>query len=117
MVGEFDKQGSRTLNCGMKWSCPAKPPASAFSLDIAGNKFCPLAATGFSRACPQAGGQADCALPLAVFGDKSRLYMRSGISMPSRPMPKRTTLATFCERTKRNACFLASVSRKMLKSW
>ena len=46
-----------------------------------------------------------------------RAYMRSGISMPSRHMPVRTTLATLSESTSLKACFLASGSRRMLKSW
>lgn len=44
-------------------------------------------------------------------------YMRSGISMPSRLMPRRTTLATLAESTRRKSFLSASSSRRMLKSW
>ena len=46
-----------------------------------------------------------------------RAYMRSGISMPSSPMPVRTTLATFSLSTRRKARRSAFSSRRMLKSW
>ena len=47
----------------------------------------------------------------------SSVYMRSGISMPRSSMPRRTTLATLRERTRRKLRLAASSSRRIWNSW
>ena len=45
------------------------------------------------------------------------VYIRSGISMPSSPIPSCATFATFFDSTSLNTCFCASSSFRMWKSW
>lgn len=44
-------------------------------------------------------------------------YILSGTSIPNNPMPRRTTLATFSDKARRNTFTASSSSRRILKSW
>ena len=59
----------------------------------------------------------DSLIPGLMFYNIICNYILSGTSIPSNPMPRRTTLATFSDKARRNTFTTSSSSRRILKSW